>query len=680
MAEVFKAKASGAHGFEKTLAIKRILPDLARDPEFEQRFINEAKLAVKLSHANVVQVFDFGRFAGSLFIAMEYVEGLDLAAFLKVYRGQEAQVPLPSALYIAIEMARGLDFAHKHDVVHRDVSPSNILLSQAGEVKIADFGIAEALNKRERRTSNSGRIMGKWRYMSPEQTRGESLSIASDVFAAAAVMYELFIGEKLFPGAEAETIIKNIHGMEIPEPSAKRDELPERVDAILTAALERNPKRRPSAGEMLRELLETSYEASIVASPLGVADAVTDAIKKVVKEEPAPGLDLNELIRAQLSDGPGRAPTVRKTAVAGTGETVALKGDAALGHDRTATGPAVMTRAVVDGITVLEVDDTVVADISELSSDEPSRRTEVGEPRAVSAIAHESTGATDTGSKRSKALKVVELPIEGRRPRSVWPLAAALIATAGLAAGAAWVARGTDSPIEKLPVAVGDASTSAPSAPTLAVESDPSGAEVLINKVVHSEPTPFLVELEADVPYQLDFRLAGFDSVQDSVLLKPGQDLRIRPTLIRLRAFLEVVTRPAGATVYLDDKRLGPTPLKRSNLRPGRGRKLRIEKADFRTITVEVDLVADKAISVSRTLSSTIQYETVNIDIVKGGAGGWADVHLGGKKVGRAPGGMRLPVGTNRLVLKNPHTGASRTVTVTVVAGTGRTQNFRFSL
>src|SRR5690349_6898915 len=176
MAEVFLAKAYGAHGFEKTLAIKKILPELARDAEFEARFIAEAKVAVKLSHANVVQVFDFGRIGESLFIAMEYVDGLDLAALLKKYKDEGRHVPMPAALHIAIEIIRGLDFAHQHNVVHRDVSPSNILISRAGEVKLGDFGIAVAsVPHRANRSTGARKVMGKWRYMSPEQARGDTL-------------------------------------------------------------------------------------------------------------------------------------------------------------------------------------------------------------------------------------------------------------------------------------------------------------------------------------------------------------------------------------------------------------------------------------------------------------------------------------------------------------------------
>src|SRR5262249_50407571 len=152
------------------------LPELARDPEFEERFIAEAKVAVRLSHTNIVQVFDFGRFAGSLFIAMEFIDGLDLAAVLRRGKEHGRQLPLPAAFQVAIEIARGLDFAHSHGVVHRDVSPSNILLSRAGEVKIADFGIAVAARPGPNAVAGARKVMGKWRYMSPEQTRGAELS------------------------------------------------------------------------------------------------------------------------------------------------------------------------------------------------------------------------------------------------------------------------------------------------------------------------------------------------------------------------------------------------------------------------------------------------------------------------------------------------------------------------
>ncbi len=159
MAEVFRAKKYGSHGFAKQMAVKRILPSLAANDEFVTRFIAEAKIAVTLSHANIVQVFDFSRFADSLYIAMEFVDGADLAEVLKRCRKKATQISVAPALHVAMELLKGLDFAHSKRVIHRDISPSNILLSRAGEVKVADFGIAQAAGLDVTRKQ---RVMGKW--------------------------------------------------------------------------------------------------------------------------------------------------------------------------------------------------------------------------------------------------------------------------------------------------------------------------------------------------------------------------------------------------------------------------------------------------------------------------------------------------------------------------------------
>src|SRR5882724_1072771 len=310
MAEVFLAKAYGAHGFEKTLAIKRILPELASDPEFAARFIAEAKVAVRLSHANVVQVFDFGRIGESLFIAMEFVDGLDLAAMLRKFKDERRQISLSAAFHIAIEIIRALDFAHSHSVVHRDVSPSNILISRAGEVKIADFGIAIAASP-HRGGGGTGprKVMGKWRYMSPEQARGDTLDTRSDLFSAASVLFELFTGEKLFPGDEAEDIIKNIETMPIPRMSALRPGLPSRLDEVLPLALARKPIDRPSRpASILRPLIELSYESSIMATALDVAEALATVLP--AKQHAGRGA-LDDVIRRQLAD----ESVARRTAV-----------------------------------------------------------------------------------------------------------------------------------------------------------------------------------------------------------------------------------------------------------------------------------------------------------------------------------------------------------------------------
>src|SRR5262245_5694080 len=354
MAEVFLAKAYGAHGFEKTLAIKRILPELARDPEFAARFIAEAKVAVKLSHANVVQVFDFGRIGESLFIAMEYVDGLDLAAMLGKYRSEKRLVPLPAAFHIAIEIVRALDFAHTHNVVHRDVSPSNILISRAGEVKIADFGIAVAASRPTTASQRSGprKVMGKWRYMSPEQTRGDTLDTRSDLFSAASVMFELFTGEKLFPGEESEEIIKNIHEMPIPKASSLRPGLPSRLDEILAGPLARKPIDRPGRPAMvLRALIELSYESSIMATAMDVADAIATLIPPARKS--GPGAQLDDVIRKQLGDRQEKS-VARRTAITSNKPT-----ETATLSEPEATSTGLFRKLDVDGVSRLEEVDTL---------------------------------------------------------------------------------------------------------------------------------------------------------------------------------------------------------------------------------------------------------------------------------------------------------------------------------
>ena len=646
MAEVFRAKASGAHGFEKTLAIKRILPDLARDPEFEQRFINEAKLAVKLSHANIVQVFDFGRFAGSLFIAMEFVDGLDLAHLLRACRASGDQLTIESALYIAIEMARGLDFAHRRRVIHRDVSPSNILLSRAGEVKIADFGIAEAAKRKHQASGGARRIMGKWRYMSPEQARGEPLTTASDIFSAGVVIYELVTGEKLFPGDEAEEIIENIESMAIKRAAEVRTDVPPRVDEILARALERDPGDRPSAAEVLRELLELSYERTIVASPLGVAEAVESVIGKASSDDSGDAMNLDGLIRAQLADSQGRATTVRKTAVGEPDEAL---------QDPT-TAHSVVKRVDEDGITVLEIDNTAAAAPAAMGR---GRRTSEAPP-----IATDLEDSLDDLAEKlaTEPAEIDELTDRGRAGRTWW-LLAALAATALVAGGGVWIAqRGDTAEPVKLPVeVVDDAGVVASAVATLTIDSEPRGAEVFIDGVLQDGRTPLTVEVEPREPHQIELRADGYASaLQSDVVLAPGQNMTIVRPLQRLVAELRVDSRPQGAVVYLGDRRLGETPLVRADLAPGKGQVIRIIKEDFKPASETVDLAPGEPARVSVSLESALRYGYVRIRPVSS-RGRWAYIEFKGNRLRTRDGEpltvprfiVKLPVGRQRIRLIN---------------------------
>ena len=656
MAEVFRAVAYGAHGFEKALAIKRILPELARDPEFENRFIGEAKLAVKLSHANVVQVLDFGRMGGTLFIAMELVDGLDLAALLRRYKELGRLLPIPAALHISIEIARGLDFAHQHGVVHRDVSPSNILISRAGEVKIADFGIALAAGDR-RAAADGRRIMGKWRYMSPEQTSGERVELRSDVFSAAAVWFELFTGDKLFPGDDADTIIRNIAEMEIPKASERRAGLPPRLDELLSQALERDPSRRPEAGELLRGLVEVSYGSSIVASALDVKGAVSEALAPAAAAGAGRGLD--DLIRQQLGSADGHIADEegRRTAVAPPpADAFAVTAEAdKRAVDSIDSGTFVRLGVDERGATRWEADrDTVAA-----------------APRA-----RRSGKGTAPPPLEATPVEPPEDRAGLRRRLLVIGVAAALL---GGGAAVAWtVSRPSDAGGAVHGRNDGGPSRVAPvgeqGLAILVIDSDPPAATVKVDGRDLPGRTLTSVEVAPGTTHRVAVELDGYQPWEDEVTAHPGERVRVVASLIPNHASLRVVTRPSGALVELDGQAIGTTPLSRGDLRPGAGRTLVISKPDFKPLSLQVDLATGAPVDIDRTLESAIVYGRVQIHIKDG----WANAYLEGKMVGTVAGILRLPIGTQRLRLYNPVSKKSKTVTVEVLPG--KTKWYEFAL
>jgi tRNA A-37 threonylcarbamoyl transferase component Bud32 len=258
MAEVFRARAHGAMGFEKILVIKRILDTLARDDEFKELFKVEARIAAMLSHVNIVQVFELGQQGDSLYIAMEYVQGIDLARLVSRARAL-GEFPVPLALFITGEVLKALQFAHAytdHDgrplhIVHCDISPQNILISFSGEVKITDFGISRAAIQK----GNQDVIRGKYAYMSPEQVEGRSLDGRSDLFSLGIVVYELLTGRRLFKSKSRDETLARVRRAEVPSPRAYRPEISEDLEAFLLRTLSRYPEDRwADAGEMIDAL------------------------------------------------------------------------------------------------------------------------------------------------------------------------------------------------------------------------------------------------------------------------------------------------------------------------------------------------------------------------------------------------------------------------------------------
>jgi serine/threonine protein kinase len=262
MAEVFVARRLGPHGFEKRVALKRILPQHARDPEFVGMFIDEARLAARLEHPHIVQMFDFGEHGGSLFMAMELVEGTTVGRLLRTVASHRETVPLGPALHVAHEAAGALAYAHtlrdEHgkplNIVHRDVSPANLLFNRQGHVKLTDFGIARCRTTVQR--TDDGHIRGKLGYMSPEQVVGDPVDARSDVFTLCVVLAELLIAEPLFGmGADLDVLLM-IRNADLDVLLKNGQHIPQDVMRLLTWGLSRDPDQRPSARDIERALRE----------------------------------------------------------------------------------------------------------------------------------------------------------------------------------------------------------------------------------------------------------------------------------------------------------------------------------------------------------------------------------------------------------------------------------------
>jgi serine/threonine protein kinase len=282
MAEVFRAVTQGAEGFRRTFVVKRIVHEKASSPSFIRMFCDEARISALLHHPNVVQVYDFGHVNGSYFLAMEYLAGRDLSSVNRVLRASNLAVPPSLAAFIAQQVALGLHYAHAlHDssgrslgIVHRDVTPSNIMLLHAGGVKILDFGIAKASSLAEAGESERGIVKGKFAYLSPEQGRGDPIDGRSDLFALGVTLWEMLTGKRLFSGASDFETLRNVLGRPVAPPSIVRAGVPAELDRVVMRALERDRDRRYATGEEIANdldqfLRDARYESQSLRRFLG---------------------------------------------------------------------------------------------------------------------------------------------------------------------------------------------------------------------------------------------------------------------------------------------------------------------------------------------------------------------------------------------------------------------------
>ncbi len=304
MAAVYLARQSGAVGFGKTVAIKRLHPHLAKDPYFATMFLDEARLVARVQHPNVVPILDVVATETELFLVLEYVRGETLSGLLRGLRKKGQKIPVPIAAAITIGLLAGLQAAHEArdetgkplNIVHRDVSPQNLMVGADGVARVLDFGVAKAASRLQ--TTREGQLKGKLPYMSPEQLSGE-VTAQSDVYAAAIVLWEALTAQRLFKGETEAQVLHLVMTMPAPAPSTLNPQVPAALDAVVLKGLEREPAKRWASAKAMAAAIESCVP---VASAMKVAEWVDGLI--------GPTLAARDAMRAEIESGSISVPSL----------------------------------------------------------------------------------------------------------------------------------------------------------------------------------------------------------------------------------------------------------------------------------------------------------------------------------------------------------------------------------
>ncbi len=307
MAEVFRAESEGLQGFKKQVAIKRVLPHLSEKKKFISMFLDEARLSAHLSHSNCVQVFDIGVGDNAYFIVMEFVDGANLKAIADTLKNRGQTFPVPEAVYIAIQICNGLAYAHElrdpqgNDlfIVHRDMSPPNVLVTKHGEVKIVDFGLAKANSQLEK--SEPGIIKGKFSYLSPEAAMGQDVDPRTDIFAVGIILWELLAGERLFIGDTDFQTVKKVQQAVVPSIAKVNRAVPPELEVIINRSLARDRESRyRTARDLSRDLTKLLFSLGTPVGNFDISQLVASAMKDRQKAKPQRGSIIDKLIEEAL--------------------------------------------------------------------------------------------------------------------------------------------------------------------------------------------------------------------------------------------------------------------------------------------------------------------------------------------------------------------------------------------
>lgn len=590
MAEVFLAQSVGVMGFRRLVALKLIHSNFTQDPDFLKMFIDEARIAMHLHHRNIVQVFDLDEVEGTYFIAMEYVRGINLYNLYEQVAAQKRWVEVPMALYIVAEVCKGLHFAHTRTslddqplaIVHRDISPQNVLLSFEGEVKITDFGIATAAAKLHK--TADGVVKGKYAYMAPERLGDGAFDARVDVFSAGVLLYELLVGESPFADKSSIETIQAVLTKEVVPPSQKGAEIPSGLDDICLKALAKNPEDRwPTALAFADALTELAMELTYARKDMASGDAALAKLlsqlnpnlkSSAVRPQSIqlPEVNSSSSEKQSSSQNPTSSakhlasdlvspeiytPQTSLPSIVTQPDTPAIASP--IYDDETAPNLVPATdnmdnRYSTNTISYPTVDDSTSANHNlppvweEGDTDESNLRASVPPTAHVKENAGHTSAARKKVSSWSASLN------------KNWISAVLLILGAILFSAVGWVVwSGRDTTHVKAP---------------LRLITEPPGAKIFINQYPLAQITPALISVPLDehTPVEVTFRLVGYNRFTQQLSVEERRKgiFRIqlqpkKPTQSKKQTQVRVVTlrpkRGQWSHVYFDGKDQGPSPI-----------------------------------------------------------------------------------------------------------------------
>ncbi|MEM1034564.1 MAG: serine/threonine-protein kinase [Myxococcota bacterium] len=561
MAKVYLAIQRAVAGFEKLVVIKRILPELARDPGFVEMLLTEARTAATLNHPNVVQTFDVGEVEGTYFIAMEHIDGEDIRSIVRAMkRGSVTEFPLEHTLQIVLGVCAGLSYAHGQrdlegrplEIVHRDISPQNILVTFTGDVKIVDFGIAKTSEAAMGEETKAGQLKGKVPYMSPEQARGNPIDGRSDIFSVGIMLFELTTGRRLFKAKSEFETLKLICEREYPRPSEIRPNYPPGLEAIVVKALAKDADERYlTASEMQADLEAFVREERIAASAVGLGRWMKTLFEDKIAEREATLQDVKQLADVIASQR--------------TDELESLTSGGLPGHTTT-TGLGISQT----GVTAFP---------------------------------------TPPAQKRSSAM-VAAVAVAGVALGGIG-LFVGLRSPSDATSGAVSPSGGAAPPASAPATPPAPTAATAPRG-TLVLATDPPGAYVRIAGELQGDKTPTTVDnLPLDIDIEISFSLSGYESLTKTVRLSEAErSSEVSATLVKGSVTLKLDVRPRGALVIVDDNKLtanqteveglGAGPHKVVVSAPGHlPRVERFEAKKGETVTLDIQLVPGSASAAS---------------------------------------------------------------------------------